>query len=186
MAETVRFMEVLRVGGQPKSYLPLADPRSDKSFMRAAREHRIVSLKQTPTGTHKDFGVVGVLWEKYVSYLIFPKSLARFENKRVIGIKYEQIEEVPMVAPHSLPKIRKPKPEKKSPAEGQSQHDPRPLPKKFAVQLQITATKKMEVTIEAFTRKEAQARAIAAGYELKDFSNASVVVRASAVREQRE
>src|ERR1044072_1837237 len=92
MAQTVRFTEVMKTGGHPEIYLPLADPKRDKSFQKAAEEKRVVSLKQKPTGVQKDYGVVGVLHEKYVTYLIFPKSLERFENRRIVGIKYEELD----------------------------------------------------------------------------------------------
>ena len=55
--------------------------------MALVREERVLSLKQEPTGTKKDFGTVGFLQEKYVSYLIFPKPLTPFAGKRVVGIK---------------------------------------------------------------------------------------------------
>ncbi len=93
MTGTVRFSEVLKVGGKPKQYLPFADPRRDKAFAEAEREQRIVSLKQAPTGNQKDHGIIGVLREKFVSYLIFQKSLSRFVGHRVVGINYGQLAE---------------------------------------------------------------------------------------------
>ncbi|HMJ64629.1 MAG TPA: hypothetical protein VK615_04695, partial [Candidatus Binatia bacterium] len=57
--------------------------------MRAVKEERVVTIKQEPTSKHKDFGIVGFLKERYVTYLIFPKSLRPFSGQRVIGINYD-------------------------------------------------------------------------------------------------
>ena len=91
MADTVRFSAVLRSSGEPKVYLPLVDPKQDRNFMRSVREKRVLSLKQEPTGTKKDFGTVGFVEEKYVSYLVFPKSLIAFVGKRIVGVKYDTL-----------------------------------------------------------------------------------------------
>lgn len=72
MPGTVRFSAVVQASGKPEVYLPLADPKHDRGFMRAVRQHRVMSLKQEPTATKKDFSIVGFVEEKYVSYLIFP------------------------------------------------------------------------------------------------------------------
>src|SRR5687768_9474237 len=99
MGETVRFTEVVKIAGPPEIYLPLADPKHDRNFMRAVKDQRVLSLKQEPTGTKKDFGTVGFVREKFVSYLIFPKSLARFEGRRVIGIKYDTLHQAEFSTP---------------------------------------------------------------------------------------
>src|SRR5215210_7440874 len=99
MGETVRYSEVLKSAGAPEVYLPLSDPKHDANFMRAVREVRVLSLKQEPTGTKKDFGTVGYLPERFVSYLIFPKSLKSFEGRRVIGIKYDTLSEAEVSTP---------------------------------------------------------------------------------------
>src|SRR5688572_6342208 len=84
----VRFGKIVEVGGKPEAYLAFSDPGKDPSFMRAAKESRVVTIKQEPTSKHKDFGIVGYVKEKYATYLIFPKSLRDFDGQRVIGIDY--------------------------------------------------------------------------------------------------
>lgn len=44
-----------------------------------------------PSATGTEFGVVGFKETKGASYLVFPKSLKRFENKRIVGIKWDLV-----------------------------------------------------------------------------------------------
>src|ERR1041384_4707843 len=123
MAETARFSAVVESAGKPELYLPLADPKLDRNFMRAVREKRVMSIKQEPTGTKKDFGTVGFVAEKYLTYLIFPKPLTAFAGKRIIGIKYDAVRDAgvstarPVAAvPKRSAKPVAPKPKPKQPA----------------------------------------------------------------------
>ena len=38
-----------------------------------------------------EFGIVGFKERKSASYLVFPKSLKRFENKRIVGINWDLV-----------------------------------------------------------------------------------------------
>ena len=87
-AKQVRFSKIVETGGKPEAYLPFSDPEKDPAFMRAAKEGRVVTIKQEPTAKHKDFGIVGYIKEKFATYLIFPESLKAFSGQRVIGIDY--------------------------------------------------------------------------------------------------
>src|SRR5687767_12887452 len=87
-AKQVRFGKLVEAGGKPEAYLPFSDPETDKAFMRAVKEERVVTLKQDPTSKRKDFGMVGYLKEKYATYLLFAKTLRAFSGQRVIGIDY--------------------------------------------------------------------------------------------------
>jgi hypothetical protein len=49
----------------------------------------VMTIQQTNAGT--DFGVVGFVKRKGARYLVFPKSLKRFEGNRIVGIKWEKI-----------------------------------------------------------------------------------------------
>ena len=57
--------------------------------MRAVREQRVFSLNQAPTGKNQDLGTVGYVPERFVSYLILPKSLPSFADPHVIGTESE-------------------------------------------------------------------------------------------------
>ena len=97
-AKQVRFSKLVEKRGDPKAYLPFGNPEKDRSFMRAVKEHRVVTIKQEPTSKQKDFGVVGFLKDKYVTYLVFPRSLSEFGGQRVIGIKYDVLHSADVVA----------------------------------------------------------------------------------------
>ena len=75
-------------------HLPFSDPEKDKDFMRAAKEERVVTVKQDPTSKQKDFGIVGFLKEKFATYLVFSRSLGEYSGQRVVGIKYDLLKSV--------------------------------------------------------------------------------------------
>lgn len=167
MGDTVRFSIVTAAAGTPEVYLPLADPKHDRNFMRAVREDRVLSLKQEPTGTRKDFGAVGFVEEKFVSYLIFAKSLRQFAGKRVVGIKYDTLRPAEMTTPraHTVSargRSTKPKPKTK------------PRPKRFTATVRITATNEVQVTVMALDEKQARSRAEDAARRRKTFSPTKV------------
>src|SRR5688572_9975583 len=147
MGETVRFSEIMKAGGTPEIYLPLSDPKHDRDFMRAVREDRVLSIKQEPTGTRKDFGIVGFVPEKYVSYLIFPRSLKPFEGRRVIGIKYDALRQTQLSTEHASasPRSRSVK--------------PKPRPKRFTATVRLTSTREVKVSVRAFDEEEARRKA---------------------------
>src|SRR6187549_2694464 len=160
MADTVRFSVVLRLSGTPKVYLPLADPKQDKNFMRMVRQHRVLSLKQEPTGTKKDFGTVGFVEEKYVSYLVFPKSLIEFVGKRIVGVKYDTLRQADVTIPHVVSSKKQPVESPRAastrkivkfPAMAKS----KPGPRLFTTTIRVTAIQELKVTVEARNKKEA-------------------------------
>src|SRR5687767_14739914 len=108
-AKQVRFAKLVEAGGTPTTYLAFGDAEKDKSFMRAVKEERVVTIKQEPASKHKDFGIVGFLKEKYVTYLVFPKTLREFSGQRVIGIKYDVLGSANVVAFGEPHKPRRPK-----------------------------------------------------------------------------
>jgi hypothetical protein len=172
-AKPVRFSALIDSSGKPEVYLPLTAPGSDRTFQKAVKERRVVSVKQEPTSTRKDFGFVGFLNEKFVSYLIFPKPLKAAEGQRVIGLKYDLIEKPASsvssdrdsqreaVASRRRDKAsRSPKPRLSiKPARPKTPLPP-PIPKQFAVKFRITTVSEREVSVSAFTKSEAQRNAI--------------------------
>jgi hypothetical protein len=48
-----------------------------------------MTVQRSDSGT--EFGIVGFKEAKGASYLIFPKSLKRFENKRIVGTNWELV-----------------------------------------------------------------------------------------------
>jgi hypothetical protein len=50
-----------------------------------------MTVQASERGT--DFGIIGFKERKGAGYLVFPKSLKRFADKRVIGIDWAQVRE---------------------------------------------------------------------------------------------
>jgi len=48
-----------------------------------------MTIQKSEAGS--EFGIVGFKEKKGASYLIFPKSLKRFENKRIVGINWDLV-----------------------------------------------------------------------------------------------
>jgi hypothetical protein len=84
--KNARFSEVVEKAGQPEPYTLWQKPTADRHLQTALKNHRVMTIQQTESGT--EFGIVGFKQSKTASYLIFPKSLKRFEDKRIVGIKW--------------------------------------------------------------------------------------------------
>jgi hypothetical protein len=87
--KTVRFADVVEKSGKPEPYTLWQKPAADRHFQSALKNHRVMTIQQTDSGT--EFGVVGFKQSKTASYLLFPQSLKRFENKRVVGINWDLV-----------------------------------------------------------------------------------------------
>lgn len=188
-AKQVRFSKLVEEGGEPAAYLPFGDPEKDKSFLRAVREQRVVTIKQEPTSKHKDFGVVGFLKEKYVTYLIFPRSLRPFSGQRVIGIKYDALSPDKVIPfggpqpPRVKAKAAKEPKDEPAPKLEPRKEKPAPNPKQFSVRVRVTATVEKDVEVTAWNKREAESKAREEVQEGIDFSNASRQTKVARVRE---
>lgn len=91
-ASTVRFAKLVAQGGTPEVHLSWVAPAKDRELQRAAKQHRLVTVHQRARGP-KDYGVVGLETAPDAQYLVFPKSLRAFAGRKVIGIKYEMLED---------------------------------------------------------------------------------------------
>jgi hypothetical protein len=164
----VRFSTLVEQGGKPTVYLPLSDPSKDRKFMQAVKDARVLTIKQEPTATRKDFGLVGFAKEKFVTYLIFPKSLREFSDQRVVGIKYDLIAQADVTGSRvTAPKNQvRPKKEK-----------PKPQPQSFTIRVRVTATTEKDVRVMALNEKEARAEAEREVGKAPQFSDAAVTVK---------
>jgi hypothetical protein len=192
----VRFAKILEAGGKPEAYLAFSDPEKDPGFMRAAKESRVVTIKQEPTSKHKDFGIVGYVKEKYATYLLFPKSLREFDGQRVIGIDYSILESADVRIGGKVPAPRKkpepkraklrsaaiPKPQLSKPAPKPKPEKPKPQPKRFKVEVQITTVDGKEIEVTAWNQAEAKANAIREIQTSTDFDKARMTVKAAKAR----
>lgn len=87
--KTARFTELVSKAGAPETYLLWVRPKDDRVFQRAVKENRILTIHQENVGAKKDYGMVGFHEELNAQFLIFPKSLKAFADRRVIGINYD-------------------------------------------------------------------------------------------------
>jgi hypothetical protein len=162
MSDTVRFSALLQAAGKPEVYLPFVDPQEDAEFLRLAKAHRVLTLVQPPAGKVKDHGLVGARFEKHVTYLVFPKSLKAFAEKRVVGIKYDALEDL---ASHTTPALartahRAPK-AKAAPKTGKAEAARTPrVVRNFDITVRLRAVRTMHLNLPATTKAEAQAQAL--------------------------
>jgi hypothetical protein len=88
---TVRFSKVIEACGKPDIHLLLIQPAKDKSLQAAIKSDRVMTLYQESGGT--DHGVVGFEEGRSRQFLVFPKPLKAFLGQRIVGIKYELLED---------------------------------------------------------------------------------------------
>ncbi len=69
--------------------------------MKAHRQHRVMTLHQTVRGSTKDYGTIGLQMDAHAQILVFPRSLKKFSDRRVIGIDYSAIGEAATSLPAS-------------------------------------------------------------------------------------
>jgi hypothetical protein len=94
--KTVRFAKVLESAGKPDIHLLLMEPAKDKTLQTAIKSNRVMTLYQESGSTKTDYGTVGFEEGKSRQFLVFPKTLKPFSGQRVIGIKYDLIESIPV------------------------------------------------------------------------------------------
>ena len=88
--KTVRFSAVVEMIGAPEVYTLWQKPAADRRFQSLLKNHRIMTIQ--PSGAGTDFGVVEFCERRGARYLAFPKSLKRFEGKRIVGIDWELVQ----------------------------------------------------------------------------------------------
>ena len=87
--KTIRFSQIVEECGQPNVYTLWEKPAADRRFQAQLKNSRVMTVQQSESGT--DFGIIGFKERRGTRYLVFPKSLRRFADKRVIGIDWAQI-----------------------------------------------------------------------------------------------
>jgi hypothetical protein len=87
--KTVRFSLVVEKCGNPNSYTLWQRPSADRHLQAQVKNNRIMTILKTESGT--DFGIASFKEKKGASYLVFPKSLKRFADRRVVGIDWALI-----------------------------------------------------------------------------------------------
>jgi hypothetical protein len=88
--KTVRFAAVIEKCGTPEVYTLWQKPEADRHFQSLLKKHRIMTIQQNDAGT--DFGVADFCERKGATFLVFPKSVKRFADRRVVGIKWDLVQ----------------------------------------------------------------------------------------------
>jgi hypothetical protein len=89
--KTIRFSQVVEECGQPNVYTLWEKPAADRRFQAQLKNNRVMTIQKSESGT--DFGIIGFKERKGARYLVFPKSLKQFAEKRVIGIDWTLVRE---------------------------------------------------------------------------------------------
>ena len=84
--KTVRLSQVIEKCGKPQVYTLWQKPSNDRHLQAQLKNNRVMTILKTETGT--DFGIAGFKEKKGATYLVFPKSLKPFADKRVVGIDW--------------------------------------------------------------------------------------------------
>ncbi len=90
-AKTARFSQVVEKCGKPDVYTLWQKPAADLRLQTQVKNNRVMTIQKSESGT--DFGIVGFKERKGSTYLVFPKSLKRFADKRIIGIDWAVVRE---------------------------------------------------------------------------------------------
>jgi hypothetical protein len=98
--KTVRFTRVVERSGQPHVHTLWVAPEKDPELKRARETNRVMVLERSGGTAKTDVGAVGFdpVRDKGAQLLIFPKSLKPFEDARVIGIKFDLLEQPEVIA----------------------------------------------------------------------------------------
>ena len=87
--KTARFAQVVEKAGKPEVYTLWQKPAQDRHLQSEIKNNRVMTIQKSQAGA--EFGMVGFKEQKGASYLVFPKSLKRLENKRIVGINWELV-----------------------------------------------------------------------------------------------
>ncbi len=89
--KTARFSQVVENCGKPQVYTLWQKPSADRHLQAQIKKTRVMTILKSESGT--DLGMVGFKESREARHLIFPKSLRRFDEKRIIGIDWALVRE---------------------------------------------------------------------------------------------
>ena len=87
--KTKRLADVVESAGKPEPYTLWQKPAQDRHLQSEIKNNRVMTVLKTEAGS--EFGLVGFKERKGAIYLIFPKSLKRFEERRIVGINWDLV-----------------------------------------------------------------------------------------------
>ena len=89
--KTARFSQVIEKCGAPEVYTLWRKPTQDRHFQSQIKNNRVMTILKSKRGT--DFGIADFKESKAATHLVFPKSLKRFADKRIVGIDWQLVGE---------------------------------------------------------------------------------------------
>ena len=89
--KTTRFPRIVETCGKPQVYTLWQKPSADRHLQAQIKKSRVMTILKSESGT--DFGIVGFKESREARYLIFPKSLKRFAEKRITGVDWTLVRE---------------------------------------------------------------------------------------------
>jgi hypothetical protein len=89
--KTARFSHIIESCGNPQVYTLWQKPSADRHLQAQIKKTRVMTILKSESGT--DFGIIGFKESREARYLIFPKSLKRFAEQRIIGIDWALVGE---------------------------------------------------------------------------------------------
>ncbi len=89
--KTIRFSQIVKKCDKPDVYTLWEKPAADRRFQTQLRNNRVMTVQKSDSGT--DFGIIGFKERKGATYLVFPRSLKQFADRRVIGIDWTLVRE---------------------------------------------------------------------------------------------
>jgi hypothetical protein len=84
--KTARFSQVVEKCGDPEVYTLWQKPAADRHLQSRIKNNRVMTIQESGSGI--EFGIVGFREKKGATYLVFPKSLKRFADKRIVGVNW--------------------------------------------------------------------------------------------------
>jgi hypothetical protein len=87
--KTKRFADVVENVGKPEVRTLWQKPAKDRHLQSEIKNNRVMTIQKSDAGS--EFGIVGFKEQKSAIHLIFPKSLKRFENRRIVGINWDLV-----------------------------------------------------------------------------------------------
>src|SRR5258705_9937293 len=107
MATTIRFAQLIKDSGTPQVVTLWSKAEDDPVLQQAIRDNRILSVEQPRAEAKKDVGEIGFHPGANVLYLLFPKPLPTEADARIVGIKYDVVQQ-----PKALGKVVPAQPQK--------------------------------------------------------------------------
>ena len=164
----MRFSELVKTSGKPEVVALWTDPKNDPRFLQAVKQNRVLTVIQEPRSKKADFAEIGFHRLPHASYFVFPKPLPANQTGRVIGIKYDLVEQPAPKDPIASNELKA--------AQRKSVRVPKPELKKFDIVLRKIAVAETCISVAATNKDLAKKRAVEC-FRREPFDPAKAVMR---------